>query len=633
MATAIVAILFLLEVARYVQAYRDLSAGRVQLLQADATLTRQMTPDIPKQTLDNAERQLKDGQTKLRHAAGVLDDDPLLNVAARLPWAGTQVTAARSLTHVGVDLSKIGLSGIAAVRLVQPILNAPEPSLSERVVPALQMIKPQGDAIEADEAAVEQARAQIPTSGLLPPLRSAVEQLDARVGTVATLVRDYEQAQQLVPGLLGYGRAQTYLVLAHDNSEMLGGQGFVLVYGFLTLDNGRIARLTFNNVENVAPNWPPPSNDGYILPPAPLATHLLHGWPMGLAEASWWPDFPSEAREAIQIYHANSKTTTPIDGVIGVNLFMLQKLLQVVGPVPLPAYGVTVTSENVLEEVLLLANPQQPRPGETDPYAPVEALAKEVIQRALGAGKDQQPAMISAVQSAAQEKDLLLYSNDTSAEQAIAQLGLDGRVKATAGDYLMAVDSSLGETKLNLAVQESLQLDVRLDAAGNATDTLTIDYSLPYAAWSRGKDPWLVRVLYGNLPAYVDYLRLLAPAGSTLSAFAEDHQPEQLTDISAEFGKEVLARYFVLPLNTNKTVSFVYTVPAAASGHGPLKQYQLFIQKQPGIASVPLVVQLAPPTGDRIISVDLDGKPLAGAPAHVTTDLTQDRSLTVRYAP
>jgi hypothetical protein len=558
----------------------------------------------------------------------------LIFVAGRLPWIGGQVDAARNLAAIGTDASDIGMEAAAAMRTYQEIRDAQGATLSERVVPVLEAVKPNVAAIQEKLATVQETRGHIADEGLLGALSSAVDQLDDHIEELETRLTDYRRAAAMAPKVLGYDGPQTYLVLAHDNTEILGTGGFILVYGFLTFDKGRLQQVSFDDVGSINPNWPPATN-GYIDPPRPLQTYLLRDWPMGLAEASWWPDFPTAAQNAIDIYHTNSGTQEPIDGVIGVNFLTLERLLEVLGPMTVEEYDATVTSQDVIEKTLIITHPQDTRPWETDRYDFVGYLAEDVIASTLSAGPSKWAPMLTALRSVGREKNLLLYHTDPAVQRLIADFGWDGGLKATSADYLMVVDSSLRSTKLNLVVEPRIDMDVSIDAEGNATNVVTVAYANDYSAWSEGKDPHLAGLVigHGSLPLYGDYLRLLVPEGMSLRRLTEEGTLVGPEDAWFEDGKAVVARYFLLPLDAEKELAFTYAVPAVVDMSANFHEYRLFVQKQPGTLAIPFTVTIHPPPGLRIVSSELDGQELEGKPNRIVTDLREDREVVVRYGP
>ena len=104
-------------------------------------------------------------------------------------------------------------------------------------------------------------------------------------------------------------------------------------------------------------------------------------------------------------------------------------------------------------------------------------------------------------------------------------------------------------------------------------------------------------------------------------------------DVWQEHGKTVLGRYFALPIDSRKTLTFTYTVPAALDTSQDPFVYRLLVQKQPGTAAVPLRIKVEAPRWAEAVSLELDGRPVALDSLGLETDLRQDRTLVVRLAP
>lgn len=623
-----------LEGLRYARAFLDLRDARAQVLKA-ADLLEERGLDLTPDELQEAEGWLERAREKLDSASGVLSSDPLLAAASRLPWLGRQVDTARALADIGARSSRIGLEAVEAIRTFQRVRDTQQGALSEKVLPILEAVEPSVTAMEEELAAVRRQRAEIGEGGLLGPLRSALSHLDRRLQSLESRLADYRQAERMAPLALGYERPQTYLVLAHDNSEIMASGGFILVYGLITFDRGRLERTFFDSVANIGHDWPP-QGSGYIEPPKPLRTHLLvRGWPMSLAAASWWPDFPTAAQKAIEIYRANSGSREPIDGVIGINFLTLERMLEALGPVTVERYGETVTSENVTEKTLIITHSGSLRPWETDRYDFTGYLAEAVIRETMNAGPERWTDLLGALQDLGRQKNLLLYHTDPQVQEAIAELGWDGGIRAAKGDYLMVVDSNLRRNKINLVVEPRIDLRVSLDAAGNAANVATVRYRYDLSAWAEDKDTRLVQLatVGGRRSLYGNYLRLLVPQGSALRGVTLGGLPTEPEDLWIESGRKVIGRYFSVPPDASQELAFAYTVPSAAAVGENSYVYRLLVQKQPGTRAVPLTIGISVPAGMEILSVTLDGEELAGRPAEIATDLRQDRLLVVSYRP
>jgi len=520
------------------------------------------------------------------------------------------------------------------MRSYQAVRDSQAGPLSERAALLLETVRPHAERMEQGLAAVEARRRAMSADGLASPIDSALADLDYHIQELRQRLDNYQRGSRLAPALLGQDGPRTYLVLALDNTEILGSGGFILVYGLLTLDHGKITRLRFDDVGSIYFDWRQRTGE-YIEPPRPLKSYLLRDWSMGLGEASWWLDFPTVAQQAIELYKRESGSDEPIDGAIGINFYTLEKLLAVTGPVTVEEYGVTVDSANVTEQTLIMTHPETARLWETDRYDFAAYLAEDVIDRAMGIGASQWTAMLEATNALGQEKNLLLYLRDPEAQQAVAELGWDGRVQSPEGDYLMVADSSLNSTKLNLVVQPSIDLTVSLDDLGNARNTVTITYSNDYSTWAQSQDPHLAALVTGQstLTVYGDYLRLLVPPNASLLEVREDDTAVGAEGVWQEHDKTVLGRYFALPIDSRKTLTFTYGVPDALDTSRDPFVYRLLVQKQPGTAAVPLHIKVDAPRWAQAVWLELDGQPVALDSLGLETDLRQDRTLVVRLAP
>jgi hypothetical protein len=632
-ALVIIMVVVSLGAVRYARLYSDLTDGK-NLLVAAAAVMENRGLDIEDNELNDVEGSFRQAQGKLDSAANTLNSDPLLFVARHLPWLGDQVEASRQLVEIGADTSDMGLEAVRAMRSYHDVRDSQGGALSEKVTLVLDAVEPHVAVIEEELAGVEERRQSIPEDGLLGPLGSALGDLDYHIEELQARLEDYRRGARLAPNLLGYDGPQTYLVLAHDNTEMLGSGGFILVYGLLTFDQGRLERLFFDDVHGIYFDWRERTGE-YIEPPRPLKAYLLRDWSMGLAEASWWPDFPTVAEEAIELYQRETGSEEPIDGVIGINFLTLEKLLEVTGPLMVEEYGVTVDSQNVTEQTLIITHPEALRPWESHSYDFTAYLAQDIVNRSLAVDSSRWAPMLTALHRLGQERNLLLYSRDEQVQKVIAEQGWDGGVMSTGGDYLMVVDSSLNSTKLNLVVQPDIQLDISLGDQGDARNTVTITYANDYTNWAQDKDPRLASLVVGagTLTVYGNYLRLLVPEGSAIRDVREQGSSVGAEGVWQEYGKTVLGRYFALPPDATKTLSFTYLVPSALETSRNPFTYHLVIQKQPGTAAIPLKIRVEPPDWAKAVSLQLDGTLVESGSLEVSTDLRVDRTLAVAVVP
>lgn len=627
MALSLTAGMLLLAVAlglHYRALYADVAEGRSLLLEAQDILETGRL-DVAEDDLVRAEDRLVQAGQLFDSAQHRLERDPFLKVAGLLPLAGDQVEAGRQMMGIGLEASLAGRLAVEAARDFNAVRTGEGGTLLEKSVVLLERVAPEIDSLEARLAVIDQYRDHIDAGGLLPPLKAAVRDLDEQRERVRGLVQDYRRAQELVPSVLGFDGSRTYLVLAQNNAELLPTGGLISVYGLITVREGHIEDMFFEDAIAFGDRWMKAGN--YVEPPGPLANYLLKDWSWNLALANWSPDFPTAARQAQWFFEAGGGR--PVDGVIGINVTTLEKLLDVTGPVDVPEYGVGVTSGNALD--VIEANTRSPAHPGDDRKAIVALIADEVMEQVLHAKPSQWSPLLDALEEVGDGKDLLIYLSDANEERLVQEMGWDGGLRDSDGDYLMVVDASVNSTKLNIAMEQSLHLDVTLDELGNAHHRLTLNYLNDLPRWQEGRDPELVRrLMLGG--TYGGYVRLLTPSVSRLVSATERGQSIGVEEISEERGKSVFGRFFALPSGQEKALQIEYVSPTIVDIGPDRWEYRLFIQKQPGQQTIPAEVRVVPPDGMKITSATANGDshPVG---EEMTVTLDHDWTLEFELAP
>lgn len=604
--------------------YADAAEGRSLLREAQDILEAGQL-DVGEDKLAQAEDRLVRAGRLFDSAGARLDRDPFLTVAGLLPLAGDQVKAGREMMGIGLEASLAGRLAVEVARDFNAVRTGEGGTLLEKSVVLLDRVGPEMDSLEARLGAIDERRGRIDEDALLPPLAAAVRELDGQRGRMRELVQDYRRARELVPSLLGFSGPRTYLVLAQNNAELLPTGGLISVYGLITVREGRIEEMFFEDAIAFGDRWMDAGH--YVEPPGPLANYLLKGWSWNLALANWSPDFPTTARQAQWFFEAGGGG--PVDGVIGINVTTLEKFLGVTGPVDVPEYQVRVTSENALD--VIEARTRTPAHPGDDRKAIVGLIADEVLKRVLHAGPSQWSPLLDTLQEVGDGKDLLIYLNDAEEQRLVREMGWEGSLRDGPGDYLMVVDASVNSTKLNIALEQFLRLDVTLDKLGNAHHRVTLGYVNNLPRWQEGRDPELVRrLMLGG--TYGGYVRLLTPLGSRLIAVTERGRNIGLEEISEESGKTVFGRFFALPSGRGKALQIEYVAPTIVDVGPDDWEYRLFIQKQPGQQALPVIIRVVPPDGMEIRSIvaNKDAYPLG---SEITLVLERDWTLEFKLGP
>ena len=621
----LLAVLLALALAGAAEGYRAWNVAQAvvegqELLRSGQEMLESKGLDATEEELRAIAADFQSAEEKFASARSTLKNDPVAWAARRLPFLGGQIKTAIILADVGEAVSGIGLAGVNAAEEFVTIRRDEEGTLPEKSEALFEATGPHIAVIEARLAAVDELRAQIGDRSLLPPLRSAVDELDDRRAQVAELVTTYNRGRAFAPEFLGFSGPRTYLILAHNNAELLPTGGLVSVVGTMRIDHGRIEDIELEDAVEFSRSWRERTGT-YIEPPAPLQQYLLKDYSWNLPVSNWSPDFPTAARQAEYFFELGGGSA--VDGVIGINVTTMERLLAVVGPVEIVEFDVTVTSENAFD--VTEEHTRVPFEPQGDRKEFVALLADAVLERVLRPAPGIWSPLVQAIQELGEEKDLLLYSHDPKQQELIRQFGWDGEVAYSSGDFLMLVDASLNGTKLNAVLEQSIDIEIRLSDGGSARTTVTIDYLNNLAPWEDGRDPALVRkLMLGGL--YGGYLRLFVPPGSRIVEVRDDSHEIGLEEIGEELGLTVFGRFFALPRDSRQRLVYEYVVPTAVGTRRDPWKYLLTLQKQPGQNPLPVTLRILPPEGMEISSAIAAGEIV---PSSSTFEFVLDRDWTL----
>ena len=408
--------------------------------------------------------------------------------------------------------------------------------------------------------------------------------------------------------LLGAGSTQRYLVLGQSADELRATGGFVSSVWLVTFEDGALAGIDYHDTVRVD-DWDRLSH----YPPAPsgLEEHMnARVWL--LRDVSWEPDFPTTARIAADMFKIGQRQE--VDGVAAINQWTLLSLLEALGGVPSPDGGAPITPRN------LFSNLERG----TDQYGRtyMDLVLQGVLER-LNEPADLSTMirLASALNESLRGGDLLLFLDDPDAQAVIAASRWDGRVQRDSMDYLYIIDSNVGWSKSDRNIERSVsyQVDLRRDAGVRIN--LELGYNNHSGPGSPGCEPqWLNRgTNYNQLKnaCYWDYWRVYTPQGANLLSNTPLDLPEYSVSVeigkgqpgddtvrvSSSFNRTVYSGLFALEAGAAREVTLVYDLPPGLIDRDQNTiDYELLIQKQPGIRSRAITVELLLPPGFTLAS-------------------------------
>lgn len=335
--------------------------------------------------------------------------------------------------------------------------------------------------------------------------RSQLQQAFLLLPKVETLL---VQGRDLLPSLgwlLGVGTSRTFLVQTMDRSELRPTGGFTGQYGELQLNGGRIAPFSLRDISLIEYANNSPTADK-LAPKAYRSWWPFANW--GLRDSNLSADFPTSAQIAIQQY--NAEVHRKVDGVILFTPFLIEHILQILGPVQIPEYNETITAQNLENRLHYyqldnagIAKQITIQSGDTstsDRKRFTALVARTLLDRVRRASSTELLAIARELPHDLQTKDLQVYLANTQLENLLAQYGDAGQInRTTTQDGLYVVQANVSASKASQYVRTSMHDVVTLDSRGGATHILQI--RLAYTQ---------IGPVYG-LDTYRDYVRIYVP--------------------------------------------------------------------------------------------------------------------------
>ena len=370
--------------------------------------------------------------------------------------------------------------------------------------------------------------------------------------------------------ILGQEQKKRYLVLFQNDAEIRATGGFIGSFAVLDIDRGEIKSMEI------------PTGGSYdlkggltdkIISPQPL--HLINAhWQF--QDSNWFPDFAASAQKTMWFYERSGGAT--VDGVIAITSSLMEKLLEIIGPVEMPEYEKTVDSENFFLTTQSAVELEYDK-KENEPKKFIADLAPRVLEKVFNSDKEQFLKFISIFSQALEEKHILFYLANQDLENTIKDFGWAGQIKDTRKDYLAVVSSNIAGQKTDRVIKEKIEHRAEISDDGSIIDTVTITKT----------HQGIKRELFTGV-RNVDYIRVYVPEGSTLLEARGFEQPDKNlfkspepgykpdvdleiiqgqvikdkksgTFINNEFGKTVFGNWIQVDPGRTTVASFKYKLP------------------------------------------------------------------------
>jgi len=427
------------------------------------------------------------------------------------------------------------------------------------------------------------------------------------------------------PELLGADSEKTYLLVFQNNMEMRATGGFIGSYGLITVKEGEITNLFTDDVYNLDKY----SKDKLNAPaPEPIAKYLKQKY-WFMRDANWSPDWPTSARQILWFFNAErSMAGLPpqkVDGVIAISPDLIANTLALVGSIDVDGNKFDSNNFALSLEKFVESDYADQGIAVHERKSIMGPMAKIIFERIQQMPPSQLLNLWNVFKKDIDQKQVLVYLLNNDLQSYFADHNWSGAVKQTDGDFLMVIDSNLAALKTDVVMKKSINYNVGVDDNGNliSTASISLQHNGKYT-----KD---------LISMYRDYIRVYVPQGVKIKKISvvEDKSIKNLqmikdVDVGEELGKEYVGTFLTVEQGKTKTLVIEYQLPENLQNQYQNGVYKLFVQKQPGTSGHSLSVGLN--FNKNITAYQFDSLPskLRGGSINWQTDLTLDRSFSLK---
>lgn len=479
----------------------SLPAGAVSLARSAksswTTIETQGRSTLAKTELALATSPEKASEQWQQAAQGFADSDKALNevnvlavaLSKVLPQTRNAYASARALLDAGEQASQ-------AAALFSQGAEAALARDARHPTDRLKVFTTYIDQVEERIAKANEAMSQVDMAVIPSAQRTQVGELKSRLQQASKALQEVRQFSQIMPNILGEDHQRRYLVIFQNSSELRPTGGFMGSMAEVVLDRGALKQV---HVMGGGPYDLQGQLKTRVKSPQPLSL-VSARWEF--QDANWYPDFAASA-ENIRRFWSDAGQPT-LDGVIVLNVGLMEGLLEDIGPIEMPEYGKVFTAESFREELQRAVEVEYDK-SENKPKKIIGDLLPLVLERVISADNTLKPKLLKRLSKALNEKDVQLYFTRESEQSVFSRYGWTGELKPVIGDALAIVGANIAGQKSDATIHENVHHDIHIAEDGSITDTVTMvrEHTADKGAEFTGVNN-------------VQFVRFYAPEGSVL---------------------------------------------------------------------------------------------------------------------
>ncbi len=394
----------------------------------------------------------------------------------------------------------------------------------------------------------------------------------------------------ILPTLLGYDSEKEYLILFINNAELRPTGGFIGSVGKLIVENGKVKEFAIQDVYDLDGQLTHHIEPHYVIRRY-LQPHLY------LRDSNFDLDFQRSASMSAFLYNLESKNTP--DGVVAVDYNMVEKILEITGPIELPDYKKTITSEDS-QEFLQDTIEKDFFPGSTQKKDVLNELFRRITLE-LEKKPEHLVSIGLALPQLLEQKHILLAYQNQDIQSLLSALNFGGNIPVSNAENSNTMYDTIGFNEANIGVNKV-----------NKNVSRSISYEADLS--SRLSKAQISIRNESTTDDYKTYLRLIVPRNSILRNVRIDGEEVETIDAVTDFRlyeadnfspdpnvleidkvddyfKTIFGTVITIGKGEIKTIEFEYTNPVLSISDKK-DAYELHVIKQPGTQTAPVYTSI-----------------------------------------
>ncbi|MDD5710667.1 MAG: DUF4012 domain-containing protein [Candidatus Colwellbacteria bacterium] len=280
-----------------------------------------------------------------------------------------------------------------------------------------------------------------------------------------------EEGLNVVINFLDTEGEKRIVLLFENHSELRPSGGFAGSYGELVLERGNIKSLEVNDIY-----YPDKFLVKKVIPPLQLQG-ITPNW--GARDTNWFFDFADSSEKLLEYLEASTlygDQDITFDGVIAMNVRVIEDILRLTGPLDLSDYGLSLNVDNFLREIQAEVEVDK-NPGE-NPKLILKSAAPLLLEAIGKLDNSSQSSLLDVFLSRAKNKDVKFYFRNKPLEFLVSDWSVGGRDYELGadfvGDYLAVVNANVAGGKTDVFVDQTVELASQIGADGTVYNDLTV---------------------------------------------------------------------------------------------------------------------------------------------------------------